>query len=165
MNAGSRYILIRHAKHCGRLMATLVVLPALVMSPLTAQALLIHDHHGHDTHGHTVTLCDLDDLRENSEHQHEKHDHDGLPVDPTEDEGTSILIVLNLPEALPGTRTSSAGTAVATGIGTPLRTLAINTCMVEDGQPPLENPRTLAQIPRAHGLVTGILLTSHALLL
>ena len=165
MGFGSRYILFRHAKHCGRLLATLVVLPALVLSPLTAQAILIHDHHGHDTHGHTVTLCDLDDLRENSEHQHEEHDHDGLPVDPAEDEGTPILIVLDLPEALPGTRTISGGAAVATGIGAVLRTLAINSRAVEDGRPLVESQQTSADIPRAHGLVTGILLTNHALLL
>ena len=165
MSVGSRYILIRHAKHCGRLMVTLIVLPALVLSPLTAQALLIHDHHGHDTHGHTVTLCDLDDFRESSEHQHQKHDHDGLPVDPAEDEDASILIVLDIPEALPGARTFSADAAVAAGIGAALRTLTINSCMVDDGRPPVESQQTSANIPRAHGLITSILLTNHALLL
>jgi len=165
MDLGSRYILMRHAKNCGRLMVTLVVLPALVLSPLTAQALLIHDHHGHDTHGHTVTLCDLDDVREDSEHQHDEHDHDGLQVDPPEDEGTPIVIVLDLPEMLPGARTSSAGMTVATGIGAALRTLATNTCVVDDGRPPVESQQTLANIPRARGLVTGILLSNHALLL
>ena len=70
MSFGGRHILFCHAKHWGRPLATLVVMPALVLSPLASQAILIHDHHGHDTHGHTVTLCDLDDLQENSEHQH-----------------------------------------------------------------------------------------------
>ena len=126
---------------------------------------MIHDHHGHDTNGHTITIYDLDDVRENSEHRHGKHDHDGLPVDPTDDEGTPILIVLDLPEVLPGARTSSAGAAVATGIGAALRTLAINRLLVEDGRPPVESQQTLANIPRARSLVTGILLTNHALLL
>ncbi len=165
MSFGSRYILIRRAKHCGRPLAVLVVLPGLVLSPLTARAILIHDHHGYDTHGHTVTLCDLDDLRENSEHQHEKHEHDGLPVDPAEDEGTPILIVLDIPEALPGARTFWTGGAVAAGIGAALRTLPIHSCVVDDGRPPVESQQTLAKIPRAHGLVRGILLTNHALLL
>ena len=165
MSFGSRYILDCHAKRFGRLLATLVILPALVMSPLTAQAILIHDHHGHDTHGHTVTLYDLDDLRENLEHQHEKHEHDGLPVDPPEDEGTPILIVRSLSEALRGARTTSAGTAVAAGIGTALRTLAVNSCVVDDGRPPGESQQTSANIPRAPSLIRGILLTSHALLL
>lgn len=159
-----RYMPVRSIRRVGRVAVTLSVLPALVLSPLSAQAILIHDHHGHDTHGHTVTLCELDDLLENSEHQHEKHDH-GLPLDPAEDEGTSILIVLDLPEALPGARTSAAGAVVATGIGAALRTLTINSCVMEDGRPPVESRQTLANIPRALGLVTGILLTSHALLL
>ena len=126
MSRWCRYIPVNLARRVDRLLVTLAVAPALVLSPLTAQALLIHDHHGHDTHGHTVTLHDLDDLRENSEHQHEKHDHDGLPVDPAEDEGTPILIVLDLPEALPGARTFSAGAAVAAGIGGALRTFAMS---------------------------------------
>ena len=165
MGRWRKYMPIRSIKRVGSFAATLSVLPALVLSPLTAQALLIHDHHGHDTHGHTVTLCDLHDVRENSEHQHEKHDHEGQPVDPAEDDDKSILIVLDIPEALPGSRTFSAGATVATGIGAALRTLAINNCLKEDGRPPVESQQTLANIPRARSLVTGILLTSHALLL
>ncbi len=165
ISMGLHYNLIRHAKRCGRLLATLVVLPGLVLSPLTAQALVIHDHHGHDTHGHTVALCDLEDLQENSEHQHEQHDHEGLSAGPAEDEGTAIQIVLDLPEMLPGTRTSTAGAAVGAGIGTAVRTLTIASCVTDDGRSPVESQQTSANIPRARGLVTGILLTSHALLL
>ncbi len=36
----------RHSKHLGRLLAVLVALPALVPSPLTARAFVVHDHHG-----------------------------------------------------------------------------------------------------------------------
>jgi len=165
MSRWRKYMPFRWIRRVSRVAAALSVLPALVLSPLAAQALVIHDHHGHDTHGHTVTLCDLDDLQESSEHQHEEHDHDGLPVDPAEDEGTPILIVLDLPEMLPGARTSSAGAAVATGIGVALRTIAINSCVVEDGRAPVESQQTLANIPRAYGMVTSILLTNHALLL
>ena len=165
MGIGSRNILVRYAKHFRRRWAALVALPALVLSPLTARALLIHDHHGHETHVHTVRLCELDDLRENSEHRHEKHDHDGLPVDPAKEESTPILIVLALPKALPGGRTVSAGAAVATSIGAAHRNLAINSCVVEDSGAHVENQRTLADIPRARSLVAGILLSNHALLL
>jgi hypothetical protein len=136
-----------------------------MLSPLTAQAILIHDHHGHDTHSHALSVHELDELRSNPEHQHEEHEHDGLPVDPAEDEGTPIVIVVDLPEALRGARTSSAGAAVATGIGAALRTLTINSCVVEDSRHPVESQQTLANIPRARSLVTGILLTNHALLL
>ncbi len=152
-------------RRVGRAAATLIVLPALVLSPLTAQAILIHDHHGHDTHGHTVTLCDLEDVRENSEHKHEEHEHDRLPANPAEEEDTVIVIMLDSPEALPGARTSSGGAAVATGIGAAVRTLSISSCVTADVRPPLESQTTVACIPRAHGLVTGLLLTSHALLL
>ncbi len=165
MGFASRYIPFRHAKRRGRPLAALLVLPAIVLSPLTTRALLIHDHHGHDTHGHTVTLSDLNDLRENTEHHHEKHDHDGLPVEPAEDEGTPILIVLDLPEALLGARTFSDGAAVAAGIGAALRTLAINSCVTVHARPSLGSQQTLVTIPRARSLVTCILLTSHALLL
>ena len=165
MSRWRKYMPVRSIRRVGSFAATLSVLPALVLSPLTAQALLIHDHHGHDTHGHTVALCDLDDLQENSEHQHEEHDHDGLPVDPSEGEGTPILIMLELPEALRGARTCSASAAVAAGIGAALRTLALNSWVVDVVRLPVESQQTLADIPCAHGLVTSILLTSHALLL
>ena len=165
MGIGSRNIPVRSAKHLRRHWAALVALPALVLSPFTVQALLIHDHHGHDTHVHTVGIGDLEALRENSEHRHEKHDHDGLPVDPVEDESTPILIMLGLPEALPGGRTVSADAAVATSIGAAHRNLAINSCVVEDSGAHVENQRTLADIPRARSLVAGILLSNHALLL
>lgn len=165
MDIGFRYIPVRYAKHYWRHWAALVALPALVLSPLTVRGLLIHDHHGHDTHVHTVRLCDLDDLRENSEHRHQEHDHDGLPVDPTEGESTPILIMLGLAEALPGARTVSAGAAVATSIGAARRNLAIDSCVVEDSGAHVENQRTLAGIPRARSLVVGILQSNHALLL
>ncbi len=165
MRQWCRHISSRRVRSVGRWLVTCAVVPALLVNSLTTRAILIHNHHGHEMHGPTMTLCDLDDLRENSEHQHDKHDHDGLPVDPAENEGTPILIVLDLPEALPGARTFSAGAAVTAGIGAARRTLAINSYVVEDGRAPVESQQTLASIPRARSLVTGILLTNHALLL
>ena len=165
MGIGSRHIPVRYAKHCKRHWAALVALPALVLSPLTVRGLLIHDHHGHDTHVHTVRLGDLDDFRENSEHRHEKHDHDGAPVDPTEYKGPPILIIMGLSKALPGARSVSPGASVATSIGAARRHLTIDTGVVEDSRAHVENQRTLADIPRARSLVAGILLSNHALLL
>ncbi len=165
MGNGSRNILVRSAKHVRRHWAALVALPALVLSPFTVRALLIHDHHGHDTHVHTVRLGDLDDIRENSEHRHQEHHHDGPPVDPADNENAPILIVLGLAEALPGSRTASAGTAVGTSIGAARRILAIHSGAMEDSRAHVENQRTFAEIPRARSLVTGILQSNHALLL
>ncbi|UCE58262.1 MAG: hypothetical protein JSU63_12555 [Phycisphaerales bacterium] len=146
-------------------MATLVVLPALVLSPLTAQALVIHNHHGHDTHGHTVALCDLDDLQENSEHQHEKHEHDGVPVEPTEDEDTAIQLVLDLPEGLARSRVlSSSYTAVAGGAFAP-RTNVVASVTQQSDHSYSTFRSSLAPPLRARGLLESILLTNRALLL
>ncbi len=162
MTRWRRYMPVRSIRRVSRFSVAMSVLPAVMLSPLTAPALVIHDHHGHDTHGHAVTLCDLDHHSENPDHRHEKHDHDGLPV---EDEGSSILIVLDIPEALPGARAYASGTVVASGIGVALRTLVTNRCMVDVDPFPVGSRRTLGDILRADGLVTGILLTNHALLL
>ena len=88
-----------------------------------------------------------------------------MPVDPAEEESTAIEIVMDLPEMLLGARTYSADAAVATGIGAALRILTVTSCVKDDGPAPVESQRRLATIPRARGLVTGILLTNHALLL
>ncbi len=165
MNDGFRYRLARHAKHFGRCLAVPVALPALVLSPLTAQAILIHDHHGHDTHGHTVTLCDLDDFRENSEHQHEKHEHDGQPADPPADDGRMIVIVLDLPEALPSVRGMSTSTVVVTGFGPSPSPVAVTTDAAANGPPLYARASSFAPRLRAGSTVVGILLSNHALLL
>ena len=147
-------------------MATLVVLPALVLSPLTAQAILIHDHHGHETHSHTLTFHDLDDWWENPEHQHKEHEHGGQPADPPEDDDDPIVIVFGLPDALMRVRGLSAGTVAVAG---PASTPRAITATV-DGDT-CKNPSlyeclgTRAPNLRAGRIVASILLSNHALLL
>ncbi len=166
MGFGSRYIPVRHAARFGRLLVTLAMLPAIVLSPLTAHAILIHDHHGHDTHGHTVTLCNLDDFRENSEHQHENHEHDGLPEEESSaHDSSTVVITLELPDALLRVRGLSAGNVV----GTRLALLPLPVAIAPDpaASTPCPNARPWSAAPdlRAGSMVAGILLANHALLL
>jgi hypothetical protein len=160
-----RHIPTQLAKRIGRVLTTLAALPALALSPLTAQAILIHDHHGHETHAHTLTVHDLDDWREDREHQHEGHDHDGRPAHPTEGEGESILIVLDLPEALPGGRVLSNGATVIAGAAVTPSNYAIAIVMPHGQRASVGGSQLFAHPVRAHGSFRSILLTNHALLI
>ncbi len=159
------YIPAHPAQRIGRLLTTLAALPALALSPLTAQAILIHDHHGHETHAHTLTVHDLDDWREDREHQHEEHDHDGQPAHPSEDEGESILIVLDLPEALPGGRLLSNGATFIAGAAAAPSTYAIAIATPHGQRASVGGSSLLAHPVRTCGSLRSILLTNHALLL
>jgi hypothetical protein len=160
-----RYVRFRSITRVGRLAATLTVVPALVLNSLTAQAILIHDHHGHDTHSHALSVHELDELERNPEHQHEEHEHDAPAVDLADAEGSSLVIVLDLPEGLARSRVlSSNGTAVA---GRPFAP-STNVVAIVTQQPDrscTERPSSSVPPVRARGLLEGILLTSHALLL
>jgi hypothetical protein len=165
MSRYCRYIPVRHVRPIGHLLATLAAAPALILSPLTAQAIVIHNHHGHETHAHTLTYHDLDDCRENPEHQHEEHEHDRKPTDPAEDESGSILVLLGLPPALARARGLAIGAVVSTGMAATARALTVSNNTGEDGRSLVESRGSPAPPGRAHRLVASILLTSHALLL
>ena len=160
-----KFLSTRSIGRFGRAAATLTVLPALVLSPLTAQAILIHDHHGHETHTHAISLHELDELEGNSEHQHEEHEHDAPAGDPAEGEGASLVIVLDFPEGLVRTRTAADNSTTASGapIASPPTAVAIVTQQSDHTY--ATKPSGLAPPLRAHSALEGILLTSHALLL
>ena len=149
----------------GRVAAALSVLPALVLSPLSAQAILIHDHHGHETHAHAISVYELDELEGNPEHQHEEHEHDSPAVDCSEGEDSSLVIVLDLPEGLARTRAAANNSTTATGapIASPPTPVAIVTKQSDHAYAPKLSG--LAPPLRAHSALEGILLTSRALLL
>ena len=152
-------ISFRRVTHFGRRLGSCALVPVLLVSSVTTQAILIHNHHGHETHVHAVTVNDLDEWRENSEHQHEEHEHNDRPTDHTPEEDQSILIVLDLPVALPHSfGLTVSATAPATTI------LAKDTAAL-DGRPRTTTRTSRARPWRARSLVADILLTNHALLL
>ena len=165
MNRWRKCLSVRSIKRVGHVAATLTVLPALVLSPLTAQAILIHDHHGHETHAHAISMHELDELEGNPEHRHEEHEHDAPAVDSAESEGASLVIVLDLPEGLARTRVAANNSTTATGapIAPAPNAVAIVTKQSDHAYAP--KPSRLAPPLRARGSLEGILLTIHALLL
>ncbi len=143
----------------------LAVMPALVVGPLTLEAILIHGHDGHDVHSHSLTLCELDAWRSNPEHQHKEHEHDGQPVDPPADDGCMIVIALDLPKALLGVGRMSTSTVVVSGFRPSPSPVAVNAGAAADGPPLYARASFFAPKLRAGSTVVGILLSNHALLL
>ena len=165
MSRWCRYMPGRLIRRIGRFAATLSALPALVLSPLTAQAILIHDHHGHDTHTHAIGIHELHALQRNPEHQHEEREHDGPGVDSADGKNSSLVILLDLPEGLAHRRVSSmSGTAVAGSFSAPSAN-AVAIVTLQSYRPYAALPSSSAPPVRAYGSLESILLTSHALLL
>ena len=159
-----RHISLRRFMRFVRRLGSCALVPVLLVSSVTTQAILIHNHHGHETHVHTGTVQDLDEWQGNSEHQHEGHEHNDRPTNPTPDDDQSILIVLDLPLVLPRALGLSSGLAVSNTA--PASTiLAIDTTAASDDHPRIESRTSPACLWHARSLVADILLTSHALLL
>ncbi len=164
MRQWCRHISFRRVTHFGRRLVTCALVPVLLVSSVTTQAILIHDHHGHEIHGHALTIHDLDEWRENSERHHEEHEHGDPPANPSDDEDQSIWIVLDLPVALPGVHGLSRG-VVVTSTAPATTMLALDNTAASGRRSPYESGSSCAHVQRARSLVAGILLTSHALLL
>lgn len=157
------HIPFRRVTRFARRLGSCALVPVLLVSSVTTQAILIHNHHGHETHVHTGTVQDFNEWHGNSEHQHEDHEHNDRPANPTPDDDQSILIVLDLPLVLPRALGLSSGLAVSnTASATTI--LAIDTT-ASDGRPRIESRTSPACLWHARSLVADILLTSHALLL
>ncbi len=158
VNLGSRVV---------RSVVAFAAAPVLALSPLCAETILIHDHHGHDVHSHKLVLSELDDWLNNPEHRHEEHEHDDQSPDPPADDGGMIVIVLDLPEALPGVRGMSTSTVVVTGFGPSPSPFAVIPTYVgtANGPPRYTRASSFAPRLRADSTVVGILLSNHALLL
>lgn len=156
---------VRFLRRVCRVAVTLSVLPALVLSPLPALAILIHDHHGHDTHSHALNVHELDEVQRNMEHRHEEHEHDGSAVDLANGEGSSLVILLNLSEALARGRASSDRDAAGADGPSAPPTNVVSIITQQSDRSTIARPCGTAPPVRARGLLEGILLTSHALLL
>ncbi len=152
-----------------RLMLVLALLPAVVLGTVSVEAMLIHDHHGHDLHAHSLPLDEVNDWRNNPEHGHEDHEHDGLPEEPPDDDGSTVVVVLELPHALLRVRGLSASEPGRPRPGRPAR-LPLPVAVAPEPVasipcPTNACPWSAAPNLRAGSMVAGILLTSHALLL
>ena len=156
---------VRFLRRVCRVAVTLCVLPALVLSPLPALAILIHDHHGHDTHSHALNVHELDEVQRNMEHRHEEHEHDGSAVDLANGEGSSLVILLNLSEALARGRAPSSGNATVAGNPSSPAANMVSIVTQQSDRSTIARPWSIAPPVRARGLLEDILLTRRALLL
>jgi hypothetical protein len=159
-----RYILFRRATRFGRALVACALVPILLTSSVTTQAILLHDHHGHETHSHALTFHDLYDWHENSEYQHEEHQHGDQPADPTEDEDNSLVIVFELPMALHGLQVVSSRVAVSKTAPTMIL-VSTNGAVSSANRPRNKGPTSYAHFQRARSTVADILQANHALLL
>lgn len=163
MRQWCRHISFRRVTRFGHAVVTCALVSVLFASSVTTQAILIHDHHGHETHVHTLTVQDLGEWRENSEHQHAEHEHDDRPADPSEDKDPFIVIVLNLPVALPGGQGVPASVVVSNAA--PATTILSIDTAASYGRPCTGSQTSCVCLWHARSLVADILLAGHALLL
>ena len=145
-----------------RVLVALAMLPALL---LTQQAFLIHDHHGHDIHCHPIALSELDDWESGPEHRHDDHEQDGRPADPPAEGSSTVVIVIEFPNADLGLRTLSRTMAVGAASAPRLLPIAVLADAPAHRHSPNEPSSSLPPSLRADDTVKSILLTSHALLL
>jgi hypothetical protein len=147
-----------------RLLLMLASLPALVFSPLGAEAIVIH-YDGHDVHAHTVVGRDLDSWVEAAEHEHAAHEHDCQSLDPHEHGAGDILIVLELPDAVLRARGLGSGVVLAASSAA-VPPLSVGIAIPFAVDVPLHvRSSSLAFTLKPYRTVAGILLSNHALLL
>ncbi len=147
------------------MLLVLALIPAVVLGTVSVEAMLIHDHHGHDLHVHDLPLDGLSDWRHGQEHDHDDRDHDRLPEQLPDDDGTNLVIVLELPDAILRVRGLSTGDVGGTRIARSLPLVAMDAVPTEGTPNWRPRPGSAAPDLRADRTVAGILLTSHALLL
>lgn len=161
MRHGCRHKLFRPIKRFGRRLVPCALVPVLLVSSTATQAILIHDHHGHDTHSHALSVHQLDELR-----SHPEHEHDESAVDFADGEGSSLVILMALPEGLArGRALSSSAFAGAGNRGGPRTNVVAIVTHHSNRTFTTATPSIIAPPVRAHSVLEGILLTSHALLL
>lgn len=157
-----KYIPVCSIRQVGRFAATLSVLAALVLSPLTALSILIHNHQGQNLHLHAITLHGSEDYPEDWSCE---HDTDQRAAKPPKEGCNTIVVELGLSDVLLRVRALSAGQV----IGTYLACLPLPVAIAPDPAArthcPNAHPRSAMLDLRAHSMVAGILLTNHALLL
>ncbi len=165
MSRRRKYLCVGQFERVGRVAATLMVLPALVLSPLTARAILIHVHHGHDTHTHALSVHELDALQHDPEHRHEHHEHDGPGFDRPDGDESSVVIVVNPPVGTLRSRVASGGAGALAGTHAALASSLAAFVTPQSDRPCGARPPGKAPPVRVGGSLAGILLTSQALLL
>jgi len=152
-------------KRTARLLLVLALLPAVVLGTVSVEAMLIHDHHGHDLHTHSLPLDEVNNWRNTPEHGHEDHEHDGLPEEPSDDDGDAVVVVLELPDALLRTRGLSAGNVVCPRFTRLPVLVAVAPSLAVSIPCPSAGPGPTAPRLRVGSAVSSILLSNHALLL
>lgn len=140
-------------------------LATMVLGPLAAEAYLIHDHHGHDSHWHATTLNDLDAWHGSPEHQHEDHEHDGQSADPPAEDNSTVVITQHLLYRTVRARGLSGTTLAPSKLArTPLFIANPGNNLASEFSP---HERTFPFLPGSFPdrRIVRILLSNHALLL
>lgn len=147
-----------------RLAIMLGVAPALALSPLNIEAILIH-YDGSDVHAHAVTVGQIDSWVETPEHEQGPHEHDGQAGDPHAHDGGDLLLVLELPDTDLRLQAPQAGAIVTAVSAAGRATSVVSATIVTDYAPQHARLWLSAPALRCDRMVAGILQTSHALLL
>ncbi len=147
-----------------RLAIMLGVAPALALSPLNIEAILIH-YDGSDVHAHAVTVGEIDSWVERPAHESGPHEHDGQAGDPHAHDGGDLLLVLDLPDTDLRLYTPQAGAIVAAFSAAEQLPAVASATIVADDTPQHARSWLCAPALRPHRTVAGILQTNHALLL
>jgi hypothetical protein len=147
------------------LLVALAVLPALILSPLSAGPFLIHNHHGHDIHFHPLSHDYIEAWPGDPEDLHDEHDHQCQTIHEDVGECLLILVAGGLPGTFTRGRSPVSTVNTADGLWSAPHSSAIP-IDPEAGQH-LARLRPPAFAPDLHPAksITGILQSSHALLL
>jgi hypothetical protein len=162
MSLCRRAISVSFAGRPAQTLAGLAMLSALVLGQ---EALLIHDHHGHDVHCHPIALDEFDVWSTAQEEGHHEHEHDGQPPDRQSEDGGTVVIVYGLPDFALGLRVLSG----ASPVWARLSPAPVPVAILSDAAGRNTNPRPrslcFAPLPWAGDAIVGLLLSNHALLL
>lgn len=140
---------------------TVLMLPALLFGSFASGGLLIHDHHEHDTHIHRLAESKTGGDKLGFGQIEERHDHDGLPSVPWDEDTSQVLILHDLVRLARSLSISSFAQQLTPKISA---TVALTAGTTGDRFVPTHSD-ALAGNVCADSTTTAILLTNHALLL
>jgi hypothetical protein len=147
------------------LLVALAVLPALILSPLSAEPFLIHNHHGHDLHFHPLSNDYIETWPGDPEDLHAEHDHQCQTIHEDVDECLLILIAVDLPGTFTRGRSPVSTVTAAGGLWSAPHSSAILIDQAVGRPSARTRPPAFGPDLRPYKSITSILQSNHALLL
>ncbi len=165
MRFSRRPIVAPVAGRSARLLVALAVLPALILSPLSAEPFLIHNHHGHDLHFHPLSNDYFESRPGSPENLHDEHDHQCQTLHEDVDECLLILIAVDLAGTFTRGRSQVSTATAAVGLWSAPQSSAILIDQDLGRHSACIRPPAFGLDSRPYKSITSILQSSHALLL